>query len=99
MRSVSARLDVGARGHIEEGQQRRAVGQRQAAQSSTWPSLRATRIAEAAPLFRQIDDPRAQPVPHLAASSSDAHSRATSSMCGRSAARAGAKRHIQAKAD
>ena len=58
-------LDVGARGHVEEGQQRRAVGQRQGGAIEHLAVLARDPHREAAPLFRQIDDPRAQAVPHL----------------------------------
>ena len=58
-------LDVGARGHVEEGQQRRAVGQRQGGAIERQAVLARDPHFVAAPLLRQIDDPRAQAVPQL----------------------------------
>ena len=52
-------LDVGARGDVEEGQQRRAVGQRQGGAIERQAVLARDPHLEAAPFIRQIDDPRA----------------------------------------
>ena len=59
-------LDVGAGGHVEEGQQRRAVRQRQRGAVERQTVLARHPHLEAAPLVGQIDDARPQPVPQLA---------------------------------